>query len=885
MRVPLPRLVRRFIALFTWSARDRDMDREMTFHLDSIKRAYVGAGMTEQEAERAARARFGNLLRLKERGHDVRSAPALEDVVRDVRHMGRGLWKSPGFTIAVVLTLAVGIGGNTAIFSVIDQLLLRPLPYPQGERLLMVHEFFLPQAGAGDLTNEQARASVSPANWLDWQRDSRTLQKLAAWRTTSMTLTGVGEPARLNVQTVSFEFFPLLGVEPILGRTFSKEEDRPNGPRVVILSHRLWQTRFGGDPNIVGRGMQLNDRGFEIIGVMPPEFRFVYQDNDLWSPFQLDRNRAWRETAGRFINVVARLQPGAPFGAARAEMESIAQRLAATYAFNKHTSVTLVPLREELTGEVQDSLVVLYGAVAVLLAIACFNVANLLLVRAGARRREIAIRTSLGAGRMAIVRQLLVESLLLAVLGGTLGVAVAHWSLDALMAFAPADLLRVPELSVDSRVLLYTLGLSMLTGLIVGTVPAVLVARQSILASIRAGGSTVTHAPRVRQTLVIAQVALTVILLCGAGLLVRTLIELTRANSGFDKHDVLTMEVGLPATRYTPERRTAFYREVVDALRAIPGVESAAAANSLAVIGSPRGGTVFHRLGTPELPLNERPIAVIRVVTPGYFRTLRIPVVRGREFTEEDNANPAPGFIVNEAFVRAYLADVDPLSASLSVLMLAENPYSPIIGVVGNVSEGSIRDNAQPTVFYSHRQMAETAMTLFVRTDRAEAIATLAVDAVRRIDPNLAVTRVRTFEGALAESVARERLNALVSGAFAVSGLLLASLGLYGLLAFHVTERTKEIGIRIALGEQLGRLTRSVVAGGLRLVAIGAAIGIVSAFLLLRSLGTLLFGVTANDVSTYAAVLGLLCGVATLASYVPARWAARVEPLVALRHE
>lgn len=885
MRLPLPRMVRRFIALFTWSARDRDMDREMRFHLDSMKQAYVQAGMTGPEAERAAGVRFGNMLRLKERGHDVRSAPALEDVVRDVRHMARGLWKSPGFTIAVVLTLAVGIGGNTAIFSVIDQLLLRPLPYPQGERLLMVHEFFLPQAGAGDLTNEQARASASPANWLDWQRDSRTLQKLAAWRTTSMTLTGVGEPARLNVQTVSFEFFPLLGVEPILGRTFSEDEDRPNGPRVVVLSHRLWQTRFGGDPNIIGRGMQLNDRGAEIIGVMPPEFRFVYQDNDLWSPIQLDRNRAWRETAGRFINVVARLQPGATLGAARVEMESIAQRLAATYAFNKHTSVTLVPLREELTGEVQDSLLVLYGAVAVLLAIACFNVANLLLVRAGARRREIAIRTSLGAGRMAIVRQLLVESLLLAVLGGTLGVALAHWSLDALMAFAPADLLRVPELSVDSRVLLYTLGLSMLTGLIVGTVPAVLVARQSILASIRAGGSTVTHAPRVRQTLVVAQVALTVILLCGAGLLVRTLIELTRANSGFDKHGVLTMEVGLPGTRYTPERRNAFYREVVDALRAIPGVESAAAANSLAVIGSPRGGTVFHRLGTPELPMNERPIAVIRVVTPGYFRTLRIPVVRGREFTEADNANPAPGFIVNEVFVKAYLADVDPLRASLSVLMSDENPYSPIIGVVGNVSEGSIRDNPQPTVFYSHRQMPETAMALFVRTDRPEAMATLAVDAVRRIDPNLAVTRVRTFEGALAESVARERLNALVSGAFAVSGLLLASLGLYGLLAFHVTERTKEIGIRIALGEHLGRLTRSVVAGGLRLVAIGAAIGIVSGFLLLRSLGTLLFGVTPNDLSTYAVVLGLLCGVATLASYVPARWAARVEPLVALRHE
>ena len=885
MKLRLPRFIRRAIAPFTWSTRDGDMDREMAFHLDSLQQEYLRAGMSPLEAAHAARGRFGSVRRLKEQGHDVRSAPTIEGVLRDARHMARGLWKSPGFTIAVVLTLAVGIGGNSAIFSVVDQLLLRPLPYPAGERLLTVHEFFLPQGGAGNPSNGQVRASVSPANWLDWQRESRTLQALAGWRTSSMTLTGAGEPARLNVQTVSFEFFPLLGVEPILGRAFSEEEDRPNGPRVVVLSHRLWRSRFGGDPNIIGQGIQLNDRGTEIIGVMPPEFRFVYADNDVWIPMQLDRNRAWRDTAGRFMNVVARLQPGATFGSARAEMESIAQRLAATYAFNKHTSVTLVPLREELTGDVHDSLLVLYGAVAVLLAIACFNVANLLLVRAGSRRREIAIRTSLGAGRAAIVRQLLVESLLLAVLGGALGVALAYWSLDALMAFAPADLLRVPELSVDSRVLLYTLGLSMLTGLIVGTVPAVLVARQSVLASIRASGSTVTQAPRVRQVLVIAQVALTVILLCGAGLLVRTLIELTRANSGFDKQDVLTLEVGLPGTRYTPERRTAFYRDLVDALRGLPGVESAAAANSLAVIGSPRGGTVFHRLGTPELPLNERPGATIRVVTPGYFRTLRIPVVRGREFTEADNANPTPGFIVNEAFAKAYLAEVDPLTASLSVLMQDKNPHLPIIGVVGNVSEGSIRDNPQPTVFYSHRQMPETGMALFVRTNRPEAIASLAVEAVRRLDPTLAVTRVRTFEAALAESVARERLSALVSGGFAVSGLLLASLGLYGLLAFHVTERTKEIGIRIALGEQLGRVTRSVVGGGLRLVAIGAAIGVVGAFLLLRSLGTLLFGVTPTDLTTYLSVLLLLCAVATLASYLPARWAARVEPLVALRHE
>ena len=816
------------------------------------------------------------MIRLKEQGHDVRSARIVEDIVRDVRHMGRGLRRSPGFAIAVILTLALGIGANSAIFSVVDQLLLRPLPYPQGDQLLRIYESFSPAGG---------RADVSPANWLDWQRDSRTIQGFAAWRTTAYTLTGVGEPTQVNAQIVSSEFFPLLGVEPLLGRTISEQDDRPNAPLVAVLSNDLWHRRFAGDPNVIGRVVQFSDRPVEIVGVMPAGFRFLYQDNDIWSASRLNRQQPWRETDGRFIQVVARLKGGTTIAAARAEMEGIAQRLAATYAFNKNTTVRLVPLREELTGQVQASLLILYAAVGVLLSIACFNVANLLLARAASRRREMAIRTSLGAGRLAIVRQLLVESLLLAVAGGALGIALARWSLGALLAFAPADLLRVPDLSVDRRVLLYAVGLSVLTGLVVGLVPAVLVARRSIVASLRAGGPNVTVSPRVRQTLVVCQVAMTVVLLCGAGLLVRTVIALSHVNNGFDKHGVLTMKVGLPGIRYTPERRTAFYREAVAALRALPGVESAAAANSLAVIGTPRGGTVFHRLGTPELPINDRPATVIRVVTPGYFRTLRIPVLRGREFTEADDANPAPGFIVNEAFAKAYLSDVDPLAAKLSVWMENENPHLPVIGVVGNVSEGSVRDNPQPTLFYSHRRMSETGMTLFVRTSQPEALAKPAVAALHAIDPNLAVTKIRTFESALAESLARERLSALVSGGFALSGLLLASLGLYGLLAFLVAERTREIGIRIALGAHLGRLTGSVVGGGLRLVAVGAAIGVVVSLLLLRSFGTLLFAVTPYDLSTYATVLALLGAVAVLASYIPARRAARVEPLVALRQE
>jgi putative ABC transport system permease protein len=880
----VPGFIRRLLAVFTWNARERDMDREMAFHIDQLASEYVRGGMDAGEARRAAEARFGRVLRLKEQGHDIRTTRWLDDVVRDVRHMSRGLRKSPGFTITVVLTLTLGIGGNTAIFSIVDQLLLRPLPYPNGDELMTVSDY-MPKLATRGSEPGRMRNSVSPANWMDWQRESRSFQNFAAWRAGSMTLTGVGEPARLDVQLVSWEFFPLLGVRPLHGRLLSAEDDRPNAPQVAILAHHLWQSRFGSDPSVVGRTVQINDAPMQIVGVMPEGFQFLDQEVALWTAARLDRGRDWRATAGRFINVVGRRKTGVSVEAARAEMEGLAGRLAAAHAFNKDTTVVMFPLRQELTGRVRDSLWMLYGAVGVLLSIACFNVANLLLARAATRRPELAIRTSLGAGRGAIVRQLIVESVLLATAGGVLGILLAHGSLAALVAFAPPDLLWVSSLEVDLRVLLYTLGLSMATGLVVGLVPALLVAREPLLASMRANSARVTHAPRIRQVLVIGQFALTVMLLCGAGLLVRTMLALNDAETGVQSRDVLTMEVVVPGTRYPAERRVQFYREAVDALRALPGVDAAAAANSLAVIGDIRGDTGFHRLGEPERPMQELQMVVVRVVTPGLFRTLGVPMLRGREYTAADYANPTPGFVVNEALVKAFLRDIDPLSVSISVYMQQKNPHAPIIGVVRDINEGSVRNEAQPTVYYSHGQMAEAAMTMVIRTTRPAAVANVAVAAIHRLDPNLAVTKVRTFEGAIAESLARERLNALVSGGFALSGLLLAALGVYGLLAFLVTERTKEIGIRLALGEQRARLARSVVGGGLRLVAIGAVIGVAGSVVLLRSVQSLLFGVTPNDLATYAAVLGLLGVVATLASYVPARRATRIEPLVALRQD
>jgi putative ABC transport system permease protein len=871
------RLIRRVLALFRWGSRDRDMEREMAFHVDSLARDYARDGLSEVEAQRAARRRFGNLTQLKERGHDERTILAVEDVARDVRHGARSLWRSRGFSLAVILTLALGIGGNTTVFSVVDQLLLRPLPYPDGEQLVMVEELS---------TANNSRAEVSPANWLDWQRDSRTLRQFAAWRPWQFTLTSAGESRLVNAQQVSSEFFPLLGVAPLLGRTLSDEEDRPNGPRAAVISYRIWQERLGGDRRAIGRIVQLGERPYEIVGVMPAGFGFVQQDVDLWTAWQLDRQRPWRETTdGRFIRVVGRLADGTTLGTARSEMEAIARRLATIHAFNKGTSVTVTPLREVLTGQVRTSVLVLFAGVGVLLAIACFNVANMLLARSASRQREIAIRASLGAGRWAIARSLLVESLLLAGAGGALGLALARWSLDALLAVAPANLLGVSELFIDRRVMTYAFGLSLATGAIAGLAPAILFARRSMADALRTRGSKAGHAPRVRQTLVVAQVAMTVVLLCGAGVLVRTLIALDRAPMGFDAQDMLTMRVAISAARYPDQRPVAFYREALTRVRALPGVESAAVAASPPMIGIPRGGTRFHELGTPERPRNEWPRTVVRMVGPGYFDTLRIPVVRGREFTDADGANPMAGFIVSETFARQYFPGRDPLASSISVWMQDENPYLPIIGVVGDVSEGSVRAEPQPTVFYSHGRMPWASMTLFVRGRQPESFVTPVTVALHELDPTLTVSSVRTMESALAGSLARERVSALISTSFGVGGLLLAALGLYGLLAYLVAERTKDIGIRIALGARLARITGSIVAGGLALVAIGAVAGLAASLLLLRPLGTLLFGVTPYDVPTYAMVMVLLGSIAALACYLPARRAARIEPLTALRPE
>jgi putative ABC transport system permease protein len=812
----------------------------------------------------------------------------------------RNLRRTPGFTVTVVLTLAIGIGANTALFSVIDRLLLRPLPYPQSEQLMMVYES-LPLL-------KLDRAPVSPANWLDWQRESRSFEALAAWSANGMTLTGAGEPERLNGQNVSAEFFDLLRVRPSLGRTFTMDDDQPRAHRVVVVSDGFWRRRFGENPNIIGKTIELDANDYEIVGVMPTGFRFVSPDIDYWAPYGLSRAQDWRRNGGRFINVVGRLKPSITQSVAKAEMAGIASQLSATYTFNRGTSVTVVPLREALTGEVKASLLMLFAAVGILVLISCFNVASMLLARSAARRQEIAIRASLGAGRGAIVRQLLVESMVLALAGGLSGIVVARAGVSALLKFVPRNLLGITEAPLDGSILLYITALSVLTGAIFGLAPAMSTTRRVFTAHLKSMGRSFTTSSKLRQHLVTAQIAMTVILLCGAGLLTRTLMQLAATKTGMDAHRVLTMYMQPAERRYDDVQRVQFFKSAIERLRVLPGVQSVAAASRIPVVG-PNSGTVGHIRGMPPLfqgqdlnaglriqDMNSIPISAaggllcnVSVVTPGYFKTLGIPVLQGREFVESDqHQNAQPVFIVNEALVSKYLTGQDPLNVSLSVLMAAQNPYGRIVGVVGNVIEGSLRKGAEPTVFYEDGNNSAPGvtpgMTIFVRTSGVD-VAKTAVQAIHEVDKNQPVTQVRMLEDVLGESVFRERLAAVVSSAFALTALLLAGLGLYGLLAYSVAERTKEIGIRMALGAKPAAVLRIIMTRGFRLISAGLLLGLAGATVVSRFIESLLFGVSIHDPLTFLVVPALLLAVGGVSAFIPAHRATRVDPMIALRQD
>jgi putative ABC transport system permease protein len=805
----------------------------------------------------------------------------METLWQDLRYGLRMLRAKPGFTIVAVLALALGIGANTAIFSVVNAVILRPLPYPEPEQLAMVWLDNRRQGIRDDIT--------SYPNFIDWRDQNHVFQGMAGMRTAAFTLTGVGEPEQLRGASVSINFFQLMGIGPAQGRGFTPEEETPGKDQVVVIGHGLWQRRFGADPKIIGQTLTLNGRPFTVIGIMPEGFQFPARV-EIWSP--LAPSPQLRAARGSFwLPVVGRLKPGVTRQQAQADMDLIAQRLEQQYSQqNAGYGINVVPLHEQVVGQVRQALLVLLGAVAFVLLIACANVANLLLARAAERQKEMAIRTALGAGRRRIIGQLLIESVMLAMLGGALGLLLAKWGLDLLIAFSPSNIPRLENISLDGRVLGFTFLVSMLTGLVFGLAPALQASNpelnETLKESGRSGGVGVSG-QRIRKLLVVSEIALALVLLIGAGLMIRSFWQLQKVDSGLNAENVLTVRLSLPRTKY-PEGQnvSAFYQQTQERLAALPGVQAVGATSGV-LLEKLANSSIFAIEGRPLEPQAQRLELPFDAVSPNYFRAMGIQLVKGRLFTEQDKPDSTQVAIINETMVRRYFPNEDPLGKRFTFGDGGSNAsWITIVGIVRDTRRQGLDEPIRIESFMPHSQMAARSMELVIRTVSDPLAMTKAVrDAIWSLDKDLPVANMRTMEQVLAERTAPRRLNMMLLGLFAAVALVLAAVGLYGVMSYSVTQRTHEIGIRMALGAQPRDVLKLVVGQAVMLSLAGVGIGLAAAFALTRLMATLLFGVSATDPLTFGAIALLLTVVALVASFIPARRAAKVDPMIALRYE
>ncbi|HKD07740.1 MAG TPA: ABC transporter permease [Bryobacteraceae bacterium] len=802
----------------------------------------------------------------------------LDSIWQDIRYSIRGLLRNGSFSATAVLSLLLGIGASLAIFTVTDSLLLRPLPYRESGRLVMVWERNMRQTG-------EEHNVVSPGNYLDWKQQNDVFESMAGFRVATSVLTVGSRSEQLVKQLVTADLFPMLAVPPVRGRLFTAEDDKPGVNSALIISYRVWQSWFGGDEAVIGRTVQVNSTPRTIIGVMPPGFYLLDRDTDLWDTLGLD-GRDYRKTQGRWMLCLARLKPGITRDAAQAHMAALAQRLETAYpVFDKNWSVNVETLRDSMVRQVKASLLILRGAVGLLLAVACANVANLQLARYAARGRELAVRMSVGAGRARVVRQLLTESVLLGLIGGAGGVLAAWWAVKGLVTLAPADLTRRAQVSFDLRIVLFALALSLATGVVFGVAPALAASRGQLADGLREGGrSHIGGASRLRALLVGAEVALSVMLLVGGMLLFRSFVRLQTVDPGVDPTGVLTFRLALPAARYPEAARSQFFSRAIDQIERLPGVQVVSAVSYLPFNGD-AAGTWVGIAGRPAPRAGEELLGIIRTVLPGYFRAMRIPLKQGRDFTDADNDPRSPyRFIVNETFVERYLKGEQPLGKQINALMDRNNPFGEIIGVVGDVKEDSVDKGPMPTVYYVHNHLSYSAMTFVVRTaGDPMSLAGPIRRIVQGLDPAQPIANVRTMQAIVAETFSRQRFSALLLSGFSLASLLLAGVGIYGVLSYSVTERTREIGVRMAVGAQPAQIVGMIVASGGRLVGTGTAVGIAGALALSGLLKGLLFGVGPRDLATYVAAPALLGVVALIASYLPARRAANLEPMSALR--
>jgi len=811
----------------------------------------------------------------------------------DLKFALRQLLKHPGFTAVAVLTLALGIGANTAIFSVVNAVLLRPLPYPEPGQLAQLR---------ADWSGAPA-TEIGSASFLEVKAQSRSLVRIAAYSGGDMTLTGAGSAEQVVAGAVTADFFPLLGVQPALGRNFTREEDTPNGPKAAMLGHGLWQSRFGGDAGVLGRTITLNEQGYTVVGILPARFQYP-------EPFQLWTPLALGETGGTFVKhgegmmllkAIARLKPGVTLEQAQTELQTIAQRTqpggpAATPRGEGGGGgpgvLTLVGLHEQVVGDVKGALLVLLGAVAFLLLIACANVANLQLARAAARQREMVVRAALGAGRWRIARQLLTESVLLSLAGGGFGLLVAFWGVRALGQWSDASLPAMEGIGIDAWVLAFTLGVSVLTGLAFGLAPAVQAWRTNVNAALKeqGRGDTGGQRNRFRHLLVVSEVALALVLLIGAGLLITSFSRLNDVDPGFRTEGVLTFQVTLPDRRSSAQK-TIFIQQIVERLKALPGVQAAAATDSLPLTDFSRVG-VADVEGRPPIDFRtakrEDVIPLSRpTVTHDYFSAMGIPVKSGRAFTSQDARPLAGSVVVNESFERRYFPGQSAVGKRIRLLPAGANEsWQTVVGVVSDVRQGGLSGDIMPEAYSPELDDTGENVSFVIRTaGNPTQLISAARAAVTAVEPNQPVHNLITMEQRLAETTTSRRLNTILLGSFAAVALLLAAVGIHGVMSYVVAQRRREIGVRVALGAERSNVLGLILRGGLRLTLLGVAIGLAGAFALTRYLSNLLYSVTATDPFTFAGVSLILLLVALLACWLPARRAARVDPMVALRND
>jgi putative ABC transport system permease protein len=799
-------------------------------------------------------------------------------LLQDVRYGVRMMRKRPGFTAVVVLTLALGMGANTAIFSVVNAVLLRPLPYRNAERLVWV---------AGNVRGGTNRASVSPPDYVDYRAQNTVFEEFAASTSVPVpvNLTGAGEPERLTGSLVTANYFRAFGVAPALGRAFGPDEERAGPAPVAVLSDGLWRRRFGGDPSVVGKTVALDGKAVTVVGIAPPEFQYP-AGVELWMPLDFCVPEM-NIRAAHFLRPIGLLKEGVTIEQARAETDLIARRLEEQYPeSNERWSLNLVPLQEQVVGGVRTSLWVLLGAVGFVLLIACANVSNLMLARAAARSRELALRTALGASRWRVARQQLTENVLLSLAGGGLGLLLAAWGVDLLTALGAGDIPRSREIGVDGRVLAFTAALSVLTGLAFGLLPALRASRPNLNEVLREAGRGTSGPGRgaVRAALVVSEIALALTLLVGAGLLVKSFVGLRSVNPGFDPANVLTLRIDLARARYAkPEQAAAFFGELQRRVAGLPGVEAAGMVSELPLSGQPND-MYFYVAGRPPQTGAAKVTADYRRVNHDYFRAMRIPLLRGRGFTEQEAAGDARVVVVNETLARNFFPDADPLGRRLVIDFGAREEFE-IVGVAGDVRHRSLEGDVYQMMYVPTLRVGRT--NLVVRTSSSDPLSLAAAvrSEVAAVDRDQPVSAVRTMEEVVSGSVAQQRFRTLLLAAFAGVALLLAGVGIYGVISYSVTHRTHEIGVRMALGAGAADILKMVVGRGMALALAGIAVGLLAALALTRVLSSLLFGVTATDAATFAAVSLLIAAVALLACLVPARRATKVDPMVALRYE